>query len=108
MLSCRILFLRFTSAWERFDRDTNAGYSGALAKSKRAQRGWAACRLNPSFASFLANDGLSFLLFDTPFLLLLVSTDIIACAQRTGITAKVGQEFNTHDGRRIHTCIDSW
>ena len=86
-----------------------AGYSSALVTSRRAQMDWAGmCRPNPSSNYFLANDGLSFLLIDTPFLLLLVSTDIIACALRTDITAIVGQEFNTYDGRRIHTCIDSW
>ncbi len=84
-----------------------AVYSGALARPKRSQIGWADIhRPNPSFTYFLANDGLSFLLIDTPFLLLLVSTDIIACAQWTGIAAKIGQEFNTHDSRRIYTGID--
>ena len=83
-----------------------AGYSGALVTSKRAQMDWAGmCRPNPSFTTFLANDGLSFLLIGTPFLLLLVSTDIIACALRTRVAVVVSRQSHT-DSRRVHTCID--
>ena len=82
-----------------------AGYSGALAKSKQAQKGWAGMRRpNPSFTSFPANDGLLFLLLDTHFLSGgFVRADVIGCALRTRGTVIVRRHAFSGD---VHACVD--